>query len=44
VRFADDEAMLSNPAKWLQTLMSLLNDVTEEYRMEIKTKKQKLWL
>jgi len=30
VRFSDDKAMLYNTAKGLQTLMSKLNDVTEE--------------
>jgi len=42
VRFANDKAMLSNTAKELQTLMSKLNDVTEECRMKINTKKTKI--
>jgi len=39
VRFADDKAMLSRTEKGLQTLMTKLNDVSEEYGMKINTKK-----
>jgi len=40
VRFADDKAILSITAKGLQTWMSKLNDITEEYG-KIKQRKQK---
>jgi len=42
VRFADDKAMLSSTSKRLQTLMTKLNDVSEEYGMKINTKKTKI--
>jgi len=42
VRFADDKAKLSNTAKGQQTLISKLNDVTEEYG--INKKKTKVML
>jgi len=42
VRFADDKAMLSNTAEGLQTLISKLNDVTEE--CGINKKKTKVML
>jgi len=38
VRFADDKAMLSSTAKGLKTLMTKLNDVSEEYGMKVNTK------
>jgi len=34
--------MLSNTAKGLSTLMSKLNNITEEYGMKINTKKTKV--
>jgi len=42
VRFAYDKAMLSSTAKGLQTLMTKLNDVSEEYGMKINVKKTKM--
>ena len=42
MRFANDKAMLSSTAKGLQTLMTKLNDATEEYGMKIYTKKTKV--
>jgi len=42
VRFADDKAMLSSTAKGLQTLMTKLNDVSEEYETKIYAKKTKI--
>jgi len=40
VRYADDKAVLSSTAKGLQTLMTKLNDVSEEYGMKINVKKK----
>jgi len=42
VRFAEDKAMLSSKATGLQTLMTTLNDVSEEYGMKLNTKKTKV--
>jgi len=42
VRFADDKAMLSSTAKGLQTLMTKLKYVSEEYGMKINAKKTKM--
>jgi len=41
VRFADGKAMLSSTSKGLQTLMTKLNDVSEEYGMKMNAKKTK---
>jgi len=38
VRFADDKSMLSSTAKGLLTLMTKLNDVSEEFGMKINVK------
>jgi len=42
VRFAVDKAMLSSTVKGLQTLMTKLNDVSEEFGMKINAKKTKI--
>jgi len=42
VRFADDKVMISSTTKGLQTLITKLNDLSEEFGMKINTKKTKI--
>ena len=41
VRFADDQEMISNSERGLQSLMDRLNEVAKSYDMKINVKKTK---
>ena len=41
IRFADDQAMLSNSEAGLQQIMNALNEARERYGMKIDVKKTK---
>jgi len=42
IRYAHDKAVVANPQKGRQELMSRLNDVMKEYGMKINVKKTKV--